>query len=195
VYVKISNLPTNTDFTVTEGLAGTQGLNGGVVSHFNSGGGGTQFFMFETHQSVRSSAKIDIRIATIDGVAAFTSFANSTMKMTQNAQGGVLIPVTGGTSAAAAYHHIEVTSVQKGGVVDVDIYNMPKDVEFTVTMSKTGQKKGGVMVGHVTRTSNLDAVVTTFEIPTTLKYEDSIDLHLNAAGYSYLVNFTNKDTD
>jgi hypothetical protein len=193
VYVKISNLPVNTDFTVTEGPAGSRGLYGGIVSHFNSGAGGTQFFLFETHNSVRSNSSVDIRIDTEDGMAAFATFAN-TQKMIQKDAGVVEIPVTGGTTAAPIRSAISVLSVQKGGVVQVEIYNMPKNIEFSVSMSTAGQKKGGAFVGHVTRVSDLDALVTTFEIPTDVKNADTIDLHLTAPGYSYFVNFVNADT-
>jgi hypothetical protein len=193
VYVKISNLPTDTVFTVTEGPAGSQGLNGDLITHFNSGPGETQFYLFETHANVRNLSQIDIRIDGGAGMVAYATFAN-TARMIARSQNMVGIPVTGGTAAAPVNNTIKILEVQKGGVIEVEIFDMPKNVEFTVTMAKAGQKNTAAIVGHVTRTSDLSAVVTHFEIPTDVKLADSLDLHLTAPGYSYFLNFANKDT-
>ena len=193
VYVKISNLPTNTTFTVTEGKVGTQGLYGNLVSHFNSGAGGTQYYLFETHNNLRTEPAIDIRIDGGKGMVAFTTFAN-TAKLLAKSQGTVGIAVTGGPTAAPAYNTIKVIAVQKGGIVEVQVFDMPKNVNFTVTMAKAGDKSSAEMVGHVTRTSDLTSIVAHFEIPTDVKYADSLDLRLTAPGYSYFVNFANKNT-
>jgi hypothetical protein len=61
------NLPKNKPFQATMGLMGTRGMNGIVVSSFNTGAGGTQAFTFAIPAALFGANPIALRLQATDG--------------------------------------------------------------------------------------------------------------------------------
>lgn len=190
VQVMIYNLPSDTDFTVTESAAGNQGM-GSVIAHFNSGDGGTQSYWFEILTDVRAADSAEIRIDSGTGIFAYTAFdpaaalsSTSSSTTTTTSSTSVVTPTMG---------QIHVLHVEKGGTVTAELQGLPVDTQFTVTVGAAGsQGFGGYKVGDLS-TESLTDHIGTFEIPVDLSGEKSLDLRIEAPGYLYLVTFANMD--
>ncbi len=202
--VVISNLPANTDFTVTESAAGNQGV-GPVIAHFNSVDGGTRSYWFEMLTDVRSETSAEIRIDSGTGFHAYATFnptttlsSTSTTTTTPTATATPAATTTTTTTAtvvapSVTMGKIQVVHVQKGGIVVAELTGMPLDTQFTVTVGAGGsQGYGGFMVGNLS-TGSLSDHIGSFEIPVDLASNATLDLRIEAPGYLYLVTFNNID--
>ena len=189
VQVVITNLPADTEFTVTESAAGNQGI-GPLIAHFNSGDGGTRSYWFEILTDVRSNESAEIRIDSGTGIFAYATFDPTTSVTTTSSS--TTTSTTSSTSAVTPTKGlIHVLHVQKGGIVVAEVKGMPLDTQFTVSVG-TGGSQGfdGFKVGSLS-SGDLSDHVGTFEIPVDLSAERSLDLRIEASGYLYLVTFAN----
>ena len=204
--VVISNLPANTDFTVTESAAGNQGV-GPVIAHFNSVDGGTRSYWFEMLTDVRSDASAEIRIDSGTGIHAYATFVPTTTlsstSTTTTTATATPAPAATATPAATTtptvvappviMGKIQVIHVQMGGIVVAELTGLPLDTQFTVTVGAGGsQGWGGSMVGNLS-TGSLSDHTGTFEIPVDFASNATLDLRIEAPGYLYLVTFNNVD--
>lgn len=80
VTVVTQNLPPNEAFRVRMGPMGTRGINGYVVTTFNTGSGGSQVLTFSIPAPLYGSHKISIRMDSISGSGfyAYNWFFNNT---------------------------------------------------------------------------------------------------------------------
>ncbi len=193
--VVISNLPANTDFTVTESAAGNQGM-GPVIAHFNSVDGGTRSYWFEMLTDVRSDASAEIRIDSGTGIYAYATFAPTTTlsnSSTSTTTTTTTTTTTAPASASVTMGMIQVVHVQKGGIVVAELTGMPLDTQFSVTVGAGGsQGYGGFKVGDLS-TGSISDHIGSFEIPVDLASNSTLDLRIEAPGYLYLVTFNNVD--
>ena len=81
----------------------------------------------------------------------------------------------------------------QGGLVLIQVSNLPLDIEFTVTIGAAGtQGIGGTLIAHVNSGSTVGHVaICKFEIPTDLRTAASMDLRMEGGGYVYVVTFNN----
>lgn len=202
--VVISNLPANTDFTVTQSAAGNQGV-GPVIAHFNSVDGGTRSYWFEMLSDIQSNDTAEIRIDSGTGFHAYATFVPTTTLSSTSTTTTAATPTPVATATPAAnttetvvappvtMGKIQVVHVQKGGIVVAELTGMPLDTQFTVTVGTGGsQGYGGFEVGNLTTGSVTDHIGS-FEIPVDLMGEATLDLRIDAPGFLYLVTFSNTD--
>jgi hypothetical protein len=184
VQVQISNLPAGVTFRVTQGAAGTQGIGGAIVANFESASGsGT--FLFEIATPIKNNAKVDLRI---DGGTyyAYVTFAN----VAAAAPAPAVTPAPAATpKPATPATGAKVVHVQKGGLVVVEMNNMPGGQTFEVYISKPG---GGskTLVAHVDTVLGA-SFLTYFEIPVTLSTQPTLEVRIENSAYLYVLPFSN----
>ena len=191
--VRVDNLPASTTFAVTMRQAGTSNPYG-LVAHFESGVGGTQWYSFEIHADVRSSASVEVRIDSGTGYAASAVFDN-TSAFTAPAATAVPTTTTFGTGGALvkATAGIRLVHVQKGGWVQVELRGMPTNEDMTVTIGKGGsQGLGGSVTAHL-NTGTMGTWTFLFEIPVTVNTEASLDVRVEGPNTLYVLTFANVD--
>lgn len=197
VQVRISNLPVDTDFTVSEGLAGTQGFGGSPVAGFNSDSGGTQTFTFEIVTALAEETSLDIRVESLTGVVAWATFNNTAPVAVASGSGGAAaVPVTGATAVvnATLTNQIQVTRDKAGGVATFLISNLPLDTNYLVTIGPAGSGGvGGYVVANL-YTGDQSLNVGTFEIPVLLEGSAKLDLRLDGPNSTLIKTFSNVDT-
>jgi hypothetical protein len=204
VQVQINYLPANTDFTVTEGAAGSQGI-GHLIAHFNSNEGGTRIYWFEVLADINTASTIDLRIDSGTGIVAYATVVNTGSFTAPTAVPVVNVPVSStqiplatlapaSRPAVATVGQISIVKVEHGGIVVVAIRNLPANTTFTVTINQGGTAGiGGSKVGQLDTTSALAETVSTFEIPVGIRYSNQLDLRLEGGGYVYVIEFNNQD--
>lgn len=197
VQVQISNLPANTDFTVLEGVAGTQGIGGSVVAGFNSGSGGTELLSFEVVTALAQNANIDIRIDSGNGIVAWADFSNAATPAAPVASSSTsAVPVAAATTTknTTMTNQIQVTRDKFGGVVSFVISNLPLETNFLVTIGAAGSGGvGGYVVANL-YTGDQTTNVATFEIPVLLEGSAQLDLRLDGPAMTYITTFSNANT-
>lgn len=198
IKLQVANMPSNTEFTVRMGPAGSKGVGGNVVAHFDSGAGGTQEYWFEVHAVVRSLSFIDVRV---EGGTYFgyTTFNNS--KALTSGGGAVsptpVPPSTGGptTPSVSTSPNLQVVNSQQGGWVKVLFTGLPANKTFTVRIGMAGTRAAnplGYVVAHFD-TDNLGSQAGTFEIPFPLRAQSRLDFSIETTGAFYFVSFDNVD--
>jgi len=196
--LKVENMPSGT-YTVRMGKAGSQGIAGGLVAHFDSGGG-TQEFLFEIHESVRHNSFVDVRVD--DGAGSFGYLTFDNTKFYPAGAATVTTPTpapsTGTTTtkpSTSAGGNLVVVGSQKGGWVKVQFAGLPANKEFTVRIGMAGTRAAGVY-GYVVAHFTTDASGTqtgTFEVPFPLRNQASLDFRAETSGYVYVLTFPNVD--
>lgn len=195
VTVQISNLPQNTDFTVTEGAGGTAGIGGGLVAHFNSGVGGSQVITFEIFADFRGATSVDIRIDSGTGFSAWANFNATTSTISATATAAPTAASSSGSTASSPISSsgafLRILHVEQGGIVIVEAGRFPLNTEYTVSIASGGtQGLGGYLVAHMPVGSS-DASYATFEIPALLRDSATLDLRLEANGFLLIKTFSN----
>jgi len=203
VKLMVENMPAGTEFTVTMGKSGSQGIGGGLIAHFDSGSGGTQEYLFEIHESVRDNTFVDVRVDDKAGSYGYITFDNSkaypggtttTAPTPAPSTGG---PTTTTTTTTSTYGSTNLTVVnsQKGGWVKVQFVGLPVNKEFTVRIGMVGTRAAGIygyVVAHFT-TDASGGQIGTFEVPFPLRNQASLDFRAEASGYVYVLTFPNVD--
>jgi hypothetical protein len=190
-------MPDNTDFAVRMGKVGTQGIAGGLVAHFNSGGGATQEYWFEIHESVRKAALVDVRIDDGGGITAWKTFNNSKAQPPVTSPAATPVPVVSGGTPLITNTDGSLTllNVQKGGWVKVSMFNLPVNKTFTVRIGMAGTQAAnglGYVVAHFD-TSSTGAETGTFEIPFALRAQARLDFRVETTGFARVLSFDNVD--
>jgi hypothetical protein len=200
VKVQVENLPSSTEFAVRMGKAGTQGIAGGLVAHFDSGSGGTQEYTFEVHESVRNTHLVDLRIDDNAGTAGYVTFDNSKAypagSSSSSGSSETTTPATGGTSSTGTTNgNMVLMAAQQGGWVKMQFTGLPADTTFTVRIGMAGTQAAniyGYVVAHFTTTSSGEQIGT-FEIPFPLRNQSNLDFRAEATGHVYVLTFENAD--
>ena len=200
VKLKVENLPGGTEFTVRMGKAGSEGIGGGLVAHFDSGSGGTQEYWFEIHEIVRDNTFVDVRIDDLAGTYGFLTFNNSVAYPAGSTTVATPTPApaTGGPttpSGTTGSPNLQVVNSQKGGWVRVQFVGLPINKEFTVRIGMVGTRAAGIygyVVAHFT-TDSTGTQTGTFEVPFSLRNQGTLDFRAEATGYVYVITFANVD--
>ena len=198
VQVQIDNLPADTDFTVTEGPAGSQGI-GHLIAHFNSYTGGSRIYWFEVLSDISGDATIDIRIDSGTGIVAYATVVNTGTFTAPTA-----VPVTyvqASTSSTSipgqpvsTTGQISIVKVEQGGIVVVHLSGLPANTTFMVTLGVAGSFGiGGFKVAQLSTSGSLFETTATFEIPAPLRFTDVLDLRLDSDEAAYVIEFNNLD--
>ena len=196
VKLSISNMPDNTDFAVRMGKVGTQGIAGGLVAHFNSGGGATQEYWFEIHESVRKAALVDVRID--DGGGNAPGKPSTTPRPSRPSRPPPRPPFRLLAEAPLITNtdgSLTLLNVQKGGWVKVSMFNLPVNKTFTVRIGMAGTQAAnglGYVVAHFD-TSSTGAETGTFEIPFALRAQARLDFRVETTGCVRVLSFDNVD--
>ena len=195
VQLLISNLPASTEFGVTMGPAGSQGI-GGLVAHFISpAAGGSATYWFEIENLVRDLSSGEVRIDSGNGYVAWATFDNTsqvipitpTPALSATPAPTAVIPIVQNSNLMQLVH------VQKGGLVVVLVRDLPLNQKFTVTIGKAGSGgSGGYVTAHIP-SGNQTTNIAYFEIPVLLSGESALDLRIEGAGVLYIFTFTNLD--
>ena len=196
VQLRIDNLPANTDFAVTMGPAGSGGYDH-LVAHFTTAAAGSYTYWFEILADVRNDATADVRIDDSSGSSASLTFkttSGTTVVATATPVATAVptaVPASGG--AVSTSTSVKAVHVVQGGLVLIQVSNLPVDVEFTVTIGAAGtQGLGGTLIAHLSSSSTAGTVaICKFEIPTTLRTAASMDLRMEGGGHVYVVTFNN----
>jgi hypothetical protein len=199
IRLEMMNLPAFTEFTVTMGPAGGRGIGAPVVAHFKTQWGVNVIHWFEIQTEVAKEPYFDVRVDDGAGTAVFLTVDNTT---------SVSMPAATPTPAPTPTPKpwgwnitlrevglIKIMHVQRDGIVQAVIRNMPANTEFTTTIGFAGTKGlGGYPVGTLT-TGNASgqAMVGTFEIPSALRGALTLDIRVAAPGYVYYATFRNID--
>ena len=185
VQIQIDYLPADTDFTVTEGPAGSQGI-GHLIAHFNSNVGGTRIYWFEVLHDINADATIDIRIDSGTGIVAYATVVNTGTFTAPSTVPVANVPATASYTPAPVtpvpsqpvvntFGQISIVKVEQGGIVVVHIRNLPANTTFVVTVGQGGSfGVGGFRVGGLTTSGNLFETTSTFEIPAPLRYDECV---------------------
>lgn len=200
VMVQINHLPADETFTVTMGPAGSQGVNGYVVSHISTDGSVSSVYQFEIHALVRDNKSIDLRIQNSAGLAAYVNFSNA-RRLPQQATGTPSSSTSSqassgsGTTTKKGPSIIQVLHVDENRTVQAALYNLPVDTEFTASIGPVGTRgKEKYVIAHITTPHSFDGTnVSTFEIPKNLVGEATLVLYVEAPGYRYVTSFSNTD--
>jgi hypothetical protein len=141
VTIRTHNLPANDEFRVRMGKMGTRGVNGIIVTSFNSGNGGSKAYTFTIPPELHGLSKISIRIEskTGSGYYAYNWFYNNT---------------TNGSSANGSpggeysgFPTFSIVSVKRNISVTIKTANLPPNDEFRVRMGYMGTRgEGGIKV-------------------------------------------------
>jgi hypothetical protein len=186
------NLPANVQFAVMMGPGGSRAVNAPVVAHVYSPDGGPVAAWVEILAELRSSPTVDVRIDNGAGLSVTTSFVNSSAFVAPV----VVVPETPATVVQTVANRVmNVVHVEKGGIVVAHLNNLPASAHFAVTLGVAGtQGFGGNLVGHLD-TGDLAGgeAYGSFEIPSNLAGEATLDLRVEAPGYLYLATFNNVD--
>ena len=188
------NLPDNDEFRVTMGPAGSMGIGGGLVAHFNTNDAGTYVLSFEIFAGARNDAWIDVRIDNGEGIAVWTRFHNaaavttSTTTTTSGTGGGTTTTTTTSTTTTTTTTSggsMQVIHVVRSGYVVVTLSNVVGDQNFSVRMGSAG-----TLVAHV---SNGDATTITasFEMAAPVRDSDSFTLHIQSDKYNFVQTVSN----
>lgn len=194
VQLRIDNLPAETEFAVTMGEAGSGGY-GHLMAHFTTAGAGSYTFWFEILTDVKNDPTADVRIDDYSGHSASLTF--STTSTTTVVSTPVPTPVpsttTGSGGAVSGSTSVRAVHVVKGGLVLIEVSNLPLDIEFTITIGAAGtQGIGGTLIAHLNSGSTAGNVaICKFEIPTDLRTDASMDFRMEGGGYVYVVPFDN----
>lgn len=201
VTLQIYKLPPQTDFYVTEGPAGSRGINGGYIAHFNSGDGGIMTLTFEVFVDLRASTSGDIRIDSRTGYAAWANFnpsssvipsvgVPSTITATTETSTTTNIAASTVTVATAA---IQILHVEQGGLVTIEADNFPLNTEYAITIGVSGsQGNGGYLIAHLP-VGTLTANVASIEIPTPLMYSPVLEMRITGPGFLAVKIFRNRE--
>ena len=194
VQLRFDNLPANTEFSVTMGPAGSGGYDH-LIAHFTTAGAGSYTFWFEILSDVRHDATVDVRIDDGSGSAASLTFKTTSGTTVVATAVPTAVPTTTPSSGGAvpASSSVKAVHVVKGGLVLLEVRNLPVDVEFAITIGAAGtQGIGGTLVAHMDSGSTATTVaIVKFEIPTNLRTAASMDLRMEGGGYAYVVPFNN----
>ena len=195
VQLRFDSLPADTEFTVTMGKAGSGGYDH-VIAHFNTAGAGSYTFWFETLTDIKHDLTADVRIDDHSGNSATLTFntASTTTVVSTPVPTAVPSTTTGsGGAVVSTSTSVKAVHVVKGGLVLIQVSNLPLDVEFTVTIGAAGtQGIGGTLIAHLDSGSIAGNVaISKFEIPTDLRTAASMDFRMEGGGYVYVVTFNN----
>ena len=196
VQFRIDNLPANTEFTVTMGKAGSGGYDH-VMAHFTTAAAGSYTYWFEILTDVKNDPTADVRIDNHSGISASLTFKTaSTTTVTSTATPvptavPTAIPGSGGAVSTSA--SVKAVHLVQGGLVLIQVSNLPLNVVFTVTVGASGtQGIGGTLIAHLNSGSTAgNSAICKFEIPTNLRSAASMDLRMAGGGYVYVVHFNN----
>jgi hypothetical protein len=196
VQLRIDNLPANTEFAVTMGKAGSGGYDH-LIAHFTTGAAGSYTYWFEILTDVKNDATADVRIDDHSGTSATLTFkTSSTATVVATATPvATAVPtvVSGSGGAVSTSSSVKAIHVVQGGLVLIQVSNLPLNVVFTVTIGAAGtQGIGGTLIAHLNSGSTAgNSAICKFEIPTTLRTAASMDFRMEGGGYVYVVTFNN----
>lgn len=183
------NFPADKTFVVTMGEFGKRGIGGIEVDEFNSAGGGSFQLTFDIPEELADEDRIAIRLQTPDGVFyAFDWFNNkpyspsgeTTETSTDTDTGSAAINPNAGYSG---YPTTTILEVVPGESVEVQVYNLPKQIDFVVTMGQIGTRGvGGVKVAEFNSEDGGNQVHT-FDIPEALKDYNKIAIRIDSGVY------------
>lgn len=197
VQLLISNLPVSTEFAVTMGPVGSQGI-GPLVAHFISpAAGGSGVYWFEIENTVRTLSRAEVRIDSGSGTSAWAAFDNTAAVIPITPTPAVTATPAAAVQAAAspaqAANKVELVHVQKGGLVVVLVRDLPLNQKYTVTIGKAGSGgMNGYVIAHLP-TADRTLNIAYFEIPVLLRAEASLDLRIEGAGALVIFTFANQN--
>jgi hypothetical protein len=185
VTLQTYNFPKDKDFKVLMGKMGTKGVDGILITSFNSGEGGSFTKTFEIPGALKGDYRIAIRLQTADNYFyAYNWFYNNTAGAGTGTPGGYVgIPT------------FSITSVEKDKTVTIKTNNFPANTEFQVLMGKMGTKGvSGILVKTIDSGSG-GVFSKTFDIPAALAgdYQIAIRLEATSGGY-YAYNWFYNNT-
>ena len=195
VQLRIDNLPANTEFAVTMGEAGSGGYDH-LIAHFTTAGAGSYTYWFEILSDVKNDPTADVRIDDHSGTSATLTFKTASTTTVVSTPVPTTVP-SSTTSTGGAYvstsTSVKAVHVVQGGLVLIQVSNLPLNIEFTITIGAAGtQGIGGTLIAHLNSGSTAGNVaISKFEIPTTLRTAASMDFRMEGGGYVYVVTFNN----
>ncbi len=194
VTVQTYNFPASQTFAVRMGPFGTLGIGGTMVATVDSGSGGSFSATFSIPDSLKGKAQIAIRMDSPQGYYAYNWFDNAVVEAT------VSTPIPGSSSSVPSwyygYPYFYIMSVVRDDTVTIDVYNLPPDQDFVVTMGPYGSYGiGGIVVA--TTNSGVGGYFTlTYDIPPALagSYQIAIRMQSSLGYYAYNWFYNNTTT-
>lgn len=185
VTIVTNNFPANMTFNVTMGKMYTRGIDGILITSFNSEQGGTLTKTFNIPAALANDDRIAIRAQTAHAnpYYAFNWFYNNTTPggtggATDSSSGSVVQPIYTGIPT------FTVCSVTRDGNVTIQTNNFPTNQTFAVTMGPMfTQGIGGYPAGPLASEGNSSARYT-FNIPQELQGSYRISIRAQT-GHAY----------
>lgn len=214
VTIRTNNFPRTREFVVTMGAMGTKGINGIPVATTDSGAGGVFTSTYQIPEALQSSNRIAIRLeAPSGGFYAYNWFYNSTTAdgiddgdTTDDGDaddgdtgdggagdGDVVTPPTE-DAGYTGFPWFEVASVEEDQSVTVNLYNLPPNQQFIVTMGPIGTEGINGIPVATTDSGEGGDLTATYQIPEALRGLPRIALRLESAQGYYAYNWFYNNT-
>jgi hypothetical protein len=197
VFLTFNNLTPGVEFEVRM-KAYSEPWVGPVVAHVSSADGEVVTGWFEILPELAHRPWIVVHIDDSYGYSASVIFDNSYRFQAPGSPEGTTTTTAPQVVSPRGEPTIEVTHVERGGIVVAKITQLPASTSFRVTVGKAGtQGIGGILVARLdTSSTPWQQMFGHFEIPTELSSEKALDLRLEAfgfPGYVYVVSFKNEN--
>jgi hypothetical protein len=197
VFLTFNNLTPGVEFTVRM-KAYSEPWVGPVVAHISSSDGEVVSGWFEIVPELAHRPWIVVHIDDSFGYSASVIFDNSYRFQAPGSPDAAPVTAAAQVVSPRGEPTIEVTHVERGGIVAVKITQLPANTSFKVTVGKAGTQgiDGGLVARLDTGSTPWQQMFGQFEIPTTLSSEKTLDLRLEAfgfPGYVYVVSFKNEN--
>ncbi|MBI9051427.1 MAG: hypothetical protein JEZ00_18525 [Anaerolineaceae bacterium] len=192
------HFPPNRTFTVKMNHYGTLGVNGIEVGTYESGDGGSQEVTFDIPESLKGEAMLAIRFDDSNNYYyAYDWFNNLEGGSTTNyGTGGAYTydynyySYPASSTYSAGMPGMMIKDVVEGKVVKIAFFDIPDDMVYEVLLNTYGTGgASGYEVGKVD-TGEDDTCVMSFNIPSSLKYDDKIAVRLQTTdGKHYIYDY------
>jgi hypothetical protein len=173
VTITTKNFPPNMEFTLTMGEIWTQGINGIVVTTFNSGAGGTNTYTFNIPPELHGRRQLSIRAQTKH---AYPFYAYNWF---YNVPAPVSRPLDQTLLNYRGIPTIKICEVSRNNFVVIETNNFPPNQEFTPYLSRTDGS--GVHTGMPFNSEDGSTKRHTFTIPPTLAGQYKISVRVTTA--------------
>jgi hypothetical protein len=185
VTVKTADFPANTLFEVRMGKFGTRGVDGRLVTVFDSGAGGTFTKTFNLPADVQGMNPIAIRLESKSGYYSYNWFSNpSGSTPTIPATQAPATPTSTPVPSTGTIPTIKILEVEADKTVTIQTANYPANTKFDVRMGKFGTRGvNGTLVTTIDSGKG-GSFTATFDIPKEVRGLSTIAIRLESkSGY------------
>jgi hypothetical protein len=192
VTVTTYNFPAEKDFVTYMGEFGTRGIGGIEVGTFYSAGGGSFELTFEIPEELADEHLIAIRLQTPDNhYYAYDWFVNQPAAVVEDEEEGEEETTPDINAGYTGYPLTTIVSSVAKTSVEVKVTNLPKEIDFAVTIGAFGTRGiGGVKVDEF-NSGDGGTQTFTFDVPAAYAENHKLAIRLDSGiwyAYDWWVN-------